>query len=73
MELKVGTAAFTVSVVEPWIDPDVAWIVDDPAATPVASPETETVAAAVFDELHVAEFVMFWVLASENVPVAVNC
>jgi hypothetical protein len=47
--------------------------VDEPADTPVARPETETVATAEFDELHVTEFVMFCVLPSVYDPVAVNC
>ena len=39
----------------------------------VAMPELETVAAAAFEELHVAELVRFLVLWSLYVPVAVNC
>ena len=46
---------------------------DEPALTPDASPEPEIVATAVFKDVHVTEPVMFCVLASENVPVAVNC
>ena len=46
---------------------------DEPAATPDANPEAEMVATVVFDEIHVTELVKFCVLASENVPVAVNC
>ena len=46
---------------------------DEPAATPDANPEAEMVATVAFDEVHVTEFVKFWVLVSENVPVAVNC
>jgi len=47
--------------------------VAEPAVTPDASPEAEIVATAVFKDVHVTELVKFWVLASENVPVTVNC
>jgi hypothetical protein len=47
--------------------------VEEPAATPVAKPAPETVATDAFEELQVTEFVMTSVLASEYVPVAVNC
>jgi hypothetical protein len=56
--------AFTVSPVDPMIDPDVARIVVLPAATPVASPALLIVAAAVFVELHVTVLVRFCVLLS---------
>lgn len=46
---------------------------DDPVATLVARPDPEIVATEAFDEVHVTEFVTFWVLASVNVPVAMNC
>lgn len=45
----------------------------EPAVRPVANPDAEIVATAVFNDVHVTEPVMFWVVASENVPVAVNC
>jgi hypothetical protein len=73
MEVSVGAAAFTVSVVEPETAPDVACIVEEPGATPVARPAAETVVTDVFDELHVTELVITCVLESEYVPVAVNC
>jgi hypothetical protein len=63
----------TVSVVVPEMLPDVAIMVDVPAATPVASPVFDIVALLAFDELHVAEPVIFCVVLSEYVPVAVNC
>jgi len=47
--------------------------VDEPPATPDANPDAAMVATVVFDEVHVTELVRFCVLASENVPVAVNC
>lgn len=40
---------------------------------PVARPEPEIAATAEFKEFHVTELVMFCVLASVKVPVAVNC
>jgi hypothetical protein len=48
-------------------------MVADPCALLVAMPEPEIVAAAAFEELHVAELVRFLVLWSLYVPVAVNC
>ena len=44
----------------------------EPVPTPDARPAVK-VAAAAFEELQVAELVMFWVLPSLKVPVAVNC
>jgi len=66
-------ADVTVSTVEPLIRPDVALIVVVPAATPVASPPKLIVAVAVVPEAQVTEPVMTAVVASEYVPVAVNC
>jgi hypothetical protein len=66
-------ADVTVNVVLPGILPDVAVIVVEPAATAVASPEALMVAFDVSDEPHVTDAVMFFVLLSEYVPVAVNC
>jgi hypothetical protein len=71
--IDCNVAAVTVSVVEPTMEDDVAEIVEVPAAAPVASPAAVIVAAAVFDELHVAVLVRFWVVPSLKVPVAVNC
>src|SRR5580693_700761 len=48
-------------------------MVDEPTPTPFARPALEMVAALAVNEVHVTEPVMFCVLASENVPVAVNC
>jgi len=63
------TAGVTVSTAVPEMSPDVAVMVLAPVATPVASPwepeELETVAAAVFDDDHVAVVVRFRVLRSE--------
>ena len=44
----------------------------DPAAAPVARPLVLMLAAAVFEEVHVAELVRFCVVPSLKVPVAVN-
>jgi hypothetical protein len=66
-------AAVTVSVVEPAMEDDVAVIVEVPTVVPVARPAAVMVAAAVFDELHVALAVRFCVVPSLKVPVAVNC
>jgi hypothetical protein len=58
--------------VEPELLPSVAKIVADwPAVTPVARPAKLTV-AAVFDEVHVTELVMFCAVPFEKVPVAAS-
>ena len=44
----------------------------EPTPLPVASPLKLIVATLVFDEVHVTELLMFCVLPSVNVPVAVN-
>jgi len=60
-------------LVEPETAPEVAVMVILPKATLVAKPPALIVAAAVLLELHVTEFVMFTVVLSAKVPVAVNC
>jgi len=65
-------AEVTVKVVFPEIAPDVAVIVVEPGATAVASPDVLMVANVVFDDPQVTDAVMFRVLLSEYVPVAVN-
>lgn len=55
------------------IDPDVALIVVEPAATPVATPEAAIVAMLVVLEDQVTDVVRFLVEPSLYVPVAVNC
>jgi hypothetical protein len=55
--IEVSTGAVTVSVTEPVIVPELAVIVADPCATPVASPPLLTVATDVADELHVTVLV----------------
>ena len=44
-----------------------------PEAIPLAKPALEMVATEVLDEDQVTELVMFWVVASEKIPVAVYC
>jgi len=74
MDFKLGC---TVSVVDPFTLPRVALIVVEPEPTLVASPFEPAVllivATPVADELQVTVVVMFCVLLSEYVPVAVNC
>src|SRR5262249_61195757 len=65
--------ATTVRLVLPVTEPSAAAIVVVPVAPAVASPPAVTVAAPVFDEFQVTWLVRFCVLASEYLPVAVNC
>ena len=60
--IDTSVGAVTVSVAEPVMEPDVAWIVLLPAVTPAARPELAMVATAVDDEVQVAEVVRFCVL-----------
>lgn len=75
--MDTSEAAVTVRVVVPEIVPDVAVIVVEPVAAGVANPCEPAAllmaATPVLDELHAAAVVRFWVLPSENVPVATNC
>jgi hypothetical protein len=57
-------AAVTVSAAVPETEPEVAVIVEDPAATPVANPLELTVATLVLEEVHVALEVRSCVLLS---------
>jgi hypothetical protein len=63
----------TVRIVLPVIPLKVVEIVLVPTAAPVASPAVVIVATLVFEDDHVTWEVMFCVLPSEYVPVAVNC
>jgi hypothetical protein len=63
----------TVSVVEPLIEPEAAWMVVLPVATAVARPPLVIVATAVLVEVQLTELVRFCWLPSLYVPVAVNC
>ena len=60
-----NSADVTVSVLVPVIDPEVAVIVVDPAATAVARPLVATVATGVLDELQITELVRSCVEPSE--------
>lgn len=62
IESKVGWV--TVSKVEPLTDPEVAVMVDDPTAVPLASPETEIVAVVELVVAHATVAVRFVVLPS---------
>ena len=66
-------AGVIVSVVVKVNVPFVAVMVVVPTAMPDATPETEIVAQFVFDELQAVDPVIFCVVLSEYVPVAVNC
>ena len=57
-------AAVTVRVVEPLIEPEAAWMVVLPTATPAARPELLMVATEGTLEVHVAEPVRSWWLPS---------
>jgi hypothetical protein len=56
--------AFTVSVVIPQTEPEIAAIVVEPAATPVANPPGAIAATPVSEDFHVAEDVKTAVLPS---------
>ena len=71
--MDCNTAGLTVSVVEPLMLPEVAVMVVCPAPWVVAKPELLIVATPVLDEDQIALDVMFCVLPSLKVPVAVNC
>jgi len=75
--METSVAGVTVSVAVPETLPDVAVIVDEPAATDVALPLEPAVllmaATAAVDEFHITVVVRSCVVLSEYVPVAVNC
>jgi hypothetical protein len=75
--IDTSFAEVTVSTVEPEMLPKVAVIVVVPAATGVTIPLEPAVllivATDVASELQVTDVVIFCVLLSEKVPVAVNC
>jgi len=66
-------AAVTVRAAVPVLPLKVAVMVTAPAALAVARPLLATVALVVLDEVQVTCVVIFWVVESEYVPVAVNC
>lgn len=64
-EIEVRTAEVTVRVVDPLMLPDLAAMVEDPAATAVASPvPLFMVATEVFEEVQTAVVVRFCVVPS---------
>ena len=75
--MDTRVAEVTVSVADPTTLPDVAVIVDEPAATDVANPlePAALLMAAIVaaDDFQVTDVVRFCVVLSEYVPVAVNC
>jgi hypothetical protein len=74
--IEVTVAPVTVSVALEEMPTDVAVMAELPAAIAMARPGTPLalmLAAAEFPDVHCAELVMFCVLPSENVPVAMNC
>jgi len=62
IDVKVGCV--TVNSVEPLTAPDVAVIVEEPAATPVDSPDEDIVAVAAIADDHTAVAVKSFVLPS---------
>jgi hypothetical protein len=71
--MLVNVAAVTVSALVPETLPEVALMVEEPAATPVATPAPVMVAAAVLLLDHVTVDVQLEVVLFEYEQVAVNC
>jgi hypothetical protein len=71
IELRFATEILT--LVEPLMDAEVATTLVVPGATPLTSPPSEIVAMALSFEDQLTEPVMFLVLPSSYVPVAVIC
>ena len=63
-EMDVIVSAVTVTEVDPVIEPSVAVMVEDPAATPFTRPATSTVALAIVEEPHVTNAVRSRLLPS---------
>jgi hypothetical protein len=70
---ETSAAGVTLREVVPLTDPDVAIIVADPTAAPLARPVAFTVATPVLEDVQLTEDVRSLVLPSVNVPVALNC
>jgi len=73
MDMEDRMAEVTVKVVLPKILPEAAEMIAVPGATAVARPALLTIATDVFDEHQATCVVISWLVASEYVPVAVNC
>lgn len=71
--MEVRTADWTLTVVFPTTEPEVAETVIEPRAEADASPPPVIDATVLLEEDHVTEPVMSFTLPSENLPVAVNC
>ncbi len=63
--MPVMDREFTVTEVDPMTLPRVAVIVDDPAATPLTTPDPSTVALEIVEEPQVTSKVTSFVLPSE--------
>jgi hypothetical protein len=72
-DMEDSVAEVTVRIVLPELFPEVAIMVEVPAAIPVAKPLLLTDANEVLVELQMTCVVISWLVPSENVPVAVNC
>jgi hypothetical protein len=72
-ESETGTAAVTVSDVEPETDPEAAEIVVLPPTNAFAIPVALIAATPGIDELQTADCVRSWIEPSLYVPVAENC
>ncbi len=71
--IETSAGAVTVKMADPLIVPEVAVMVEVPAATEVANPAALMVAALVAEEVQVTELVILAVVPLAYVPVAVNC
>jgi len=71
--IEINVGGVTVSPVVPVIPPEAAWIVVLPVPVPVANPPPVIVATPVLVELHTTDPVIFAVLPSLYIPVAVYC
>jgi len=71
--IETSVADVTVSLVEALTLPDVAPMVELPAAMVVASPAALIVATAAVEDVHVTALVTSCMLPSLKVPAAVNC
>lgn len=58
--IEVRTGGVTCSVAVPEMEPDVALIVTEPTATPLARPALVIAATEVFEEDHETDVVMFF-------------
>ena len=71
--MEDNVASWTLTVVLPLIEPEVAEIVREPRVKAAANPPGLIDAMVSFEDAQVTVPVMSCVLPSENVPVAVNC